>query len=165
MTLNWCRQNLSIQKADPDSIRICFFIINKLYFRWLRPPYAAAHKYTAQRTPRGSCRDNPTTTASSPYALPDAPPYRPHTVALLVAHLALDGVLRPQCGLVQGATGHRAEAMAAHLGFGVITDNTQRLVDGVFAHWLVHGVRPRKDENRFSGNFLYLLQQGDSLRG
>lgn len=68
MTLNWCRQNLSIQKADPDSIRICFFIINKLYFRWLRPPYAAAHKYTAQRTPRGSCRDNPTTTASSPLA-------------------------------------------------------------------------------------------------
>lgn len=89
---------------------------------------------------------------------------RPHTVALLVAHLALDGVLRPQCGLVQGATGHRAEAMAAHLGFGVITDNTQRLVDGVFAHWLVHGVRPRKDENRFSGNFLYLLQQGDTAR-
>ncbi len=64
-----------MQKADPDSIRICFFIFNKLCRLWLRPPYASEHKYRVQRTPRGSRPDNLTTTASSPYALPDAPLY------------------------------------------------------------------------------------------
>lgn len=46
---------------------------------------------------------------------------RTHAVALLVAHLALDGVLRPQRRLVQGATGHCAEAMTTDFGFGVVT--------------------------------------------
>ena len=39
----------------------------------------AAHKYTAQRTPRGSCPDSPTTIASFPSALPDVRPYE-HTL-------------------------------------------------------------------------------------
>ena len=47
-----------------------------------------------------------------------------HAVALLVAHLlALNGILKPQRGLVQRTTGYLAKAMAANLGLGVITDN------------------------------------------
>jgi len=48
-----------------------------------------------------------------------------HIVALLMAHLALDGRLRPQSGPDQFAARHGAKAVAADVHFGVVAHRPQ----------------------------------------
>ena len=81
-------------KSRSWSVRICFSIFNKLRYFWLRPPYAAVHKYMVPHTPRGTHPDNPTTTASSLCGLPGALPYEYKPCARYCAPDDSSGVLR-----------------------------------------------------------------------
>ncbi|EDI1105704.1 hypothetical protein CC981_02365 [Salmonella enterica subsp. enterica serovar Lome] len=88
---------------------------------------------------------------------------RPHTVTPLMAHLPLNCIPRPEFRFHQCATGHCPEAVSADVGFGIVTHQTQRPVDGIFAHRLIRVMIAGEHQFQMTGDFIYLLQNGDSL--
>lgn len=90
---------------------------------------------------------------------------RPHAIALLMTHLALNGILLPQLRFHQSATGHRPESVTADISFSVIPHQTQRLVDRVFTHWFTWIMIAGKYQFQMAGNRLNLLQNVDGLSG
>lgn len=90
---------------------------------------------------------------------------RPNAVAFLMTHLLLHGIPRPEFRFHQCATGHSPETMPADVGFGIVTHQTQRPVDGVFTHRLIRIMVAREHQFHMAGNFVFLLQNGNWLPG
>ncbi|EDM0398292.1 hypothetical protein GHR52_08055 [Salmonella enterica subsp. enterica serovar Kentucky] len=84
-------------------------------------------------------------------------------VAFLMTHLPLHGIPRPEFRFHQRATGHRAEAMPTDVDFSIVSHQTKRPVDGIFTHWFIRVMVAGEHQFQMAGDFIYLLQNGDSL--
>ena len=88
-----------------------------------------------------------------------------HIVALLMAHLPLDGHLQLQPALDQRARRHGAKAVATDVHLGIVPHSPQTSVHCVLGHRFPRFGISGKHQVEFAGDLVDLPQYGHRFRG